>query len=134
MEELAMQSHVAVVSAALFLSLSACSGPGVREAIGTGAEAAPVVVRTSESAVTIENHAGRPLLNVRVAIDATGAPAPFVRVISSIDSGQTVTLPLTDFRTEEEVALDPVAAAPKQVTVKARDTLTKSYEVTAAWR
>jgi hypothetical protein len=116
------------------LFLSACTGPGVREAIGTGAEATPVVVRTSESAVTVENHAGRPLLNVRVAIEATGAPAPFVRVIPSIDAGQTMTLPLTDFRTEEDVALDPVAAAPKQVTVRAHDTLTNTYEAAAAWK
>ena len=125
-----MKPCVAVVAALL---LSACSGPGVREAIGTGAEATPIVLRTSESAVILENHAGRPLLNVRVAIDAAGAPAPFVRIIPTMEPGQTLTLPLTDFRTEEGVALDPAAAAPTQVTVKARDTLTNSYDVTARW-
>ena len=88
-----MKPCVAVVAALL---LSACSGPGVREAIGTGAEATPIVLRTSESAVILENHAGRPLLNVRVAIDAA-------------------------------------VAAPTQVTVKARDTLTNSYDVTTRW-
>jgi hypothetical protein len=127
-----MRLNVAVVSVALFLS--ACTGPGVREAVGTGTEETPMVVRTSGSAVTVENHAGRPLLNVRVAVDATGAPAPFVRVIPSIDAGGTMTLPLTDFRTEDDAMLDPVAAAPKRVTVRAHDTLTNIYEVTAVWK
>jgi hypothetical protein len=125
-----MKPYVASVAVLL---LSACSGPGVREAIGTGAEATPIVLRTSESAVILENHAGRPLLNVRVAIDATGAPAPFVRIIPTIEPGQTLTMPLTDFRTDEGVALDPAVAAPTQVTVKARDTLTNSYDVTTRW-
>ena len=126
-----MKPGIAVVAA---LSLSACTGPGVREAVGTGAEAMPIVVHTSESAVTVENHAGRPLLNLRVAIDAKGAPGPFVRVMPSIDAGQTMTLPLTDFRTEEGVALDPAAAAPATVTVRARDTLTNTYEITLPWQ
>ena len=125
-----MKPCVAVVAVLL---LSACSGPGVREAIGTGAEATPIVLGTSESAVILENHAGRPLLNVRVAIDAAGAPAPFVRIIPTIEPGQTMTMPLTDFRTDEGVALDPAVAAPTQVTVKARDTLTNSYDVTTRW-
>jgi hypothetical protein len=126
-----MRSSVALLGALL---LSACSGPGVHEAIGTGAEATPVVIHTSASAVTVENRAGRPLLNVRVAIDATGAPAPFVRTIASIDAGQAMIVPLSDFRTEEGVALDPVTAAPTQVNVRARDTLTNSYDVTSAWQ
>jgi hypothetical protein len=126
-----MKPSVAVLAALL---LSACSGPGVREAIGTGAAATPVVVHTLESAVTVENRAGRPLLNVRVAIDATGAPAPFLRVIPAIDAGQTMTLPLTDFRTEQGGALDPAATTPAQVTVSARDTLTNSYTITIPWR
>ena len=126
-----MKSSVAFLGA---LWLSACTGPAVREAIGTGAEAAPIVIHTSASTIAVENRAGRPLLNVRVAIDVTGTPAPFLRIIPSIDAGQTMTLPLTDFRTEEGVALDPLAAALKQVTVRARDTLTNNYEVTVPWQ
>ena len=115
------------------LLLAACAGPGVDKAVGGGAAETPVEVHTSESAVTVENRTGRALLNVRVAIDATGAPAAFVRTIPSIEPGQTMNLLLTDFRTEEGVIYDPFAAAPARVTVKARDTLTNSYEVTAVW-
>jgi hypothetical protein len=115
------------------LLLSACSGPTVRQAIGTGAEATPIVLHTSASALTVENHAGRPLLNVRVTIEAAGTPLPFVRIIPMMGAGQTMTLSLTDFQTEEGVALDPLAAPPTQATVKARDTLTNSYDVTTRW-
>ena len=125
-----MKLSVVVVSALL---LSACTGPGVREAVGTGAAEAPVEVRTSESAVTVENRAGRALLNVRVAIEARGTPAAFVRTVPSIETGQTMNLLLTDFRTEEGEVFDPFATAPARVTVKARDTLTNSYEVSAEW-
>ena len=125
-----MKSLLLVTSAIL---LSACTGPGVREAIGTGAEATPIVIHIAQSTIGVENHAGRPILNVRVAIDALGMATPFVRTIPSIDAGQTLTLPLTDFRTEEGVAFDPIAVAPTQVTVKARDTLTNTYDVTVPW-
>ncbi len=125
-----MKSIVVFVSALL---LSACAGPGVEKAVGGGAAETPVEVHTSESAVTVENHTGRALLNVRVAIDATGSPAAFVRTIPSIETGQTMNLLLTDFRTEEGVVFDPFATAPARVTVNARDALTNSYEVTADW-
>ena len=125
-----MKSIVVFVAALL---LSACAGPGVEKAVGAGAAETPVEVHTSESAVTVENHTGRALLNVRVAIDATGSSAAFVRTIPSIETGQTMNLLLTDFRTEEGVVFDPFATAPARVTVKARDTLTNSYEVTAVW-
>jgi len=123
-----------IVLATALLTCAACAGPAVQQAVGTGSDATPVVVRTSEAAVTVENHAGRPLLNVRLAVDAAGTAAPFVRVIPSIEAGQTMTLPLAEFRTEEDVALDPLTAAPRQVMMTARDTLTKSYELTVAWR
>ncbi len=115
------------------LVLTACAGPAVDKAVGSGAAETPVEVHTSESAVTVQNRTGRALLNVRVAIDATGAPAAFVRTIPSIEPGQTMTLVLTDFRTEEGVIFDPFATAPARVTVKARDTITNSYDVTAVW-
>jgi hypothetical protein len=118
------------------LLLAACTTPGVDKALGTGAgadAANPVVVTTSPSTVVIENHAGRPLLNVRVAVDATGSTLPFVKNVPTVDTAETMTLQLTDFRTDEAVMFDPGAATPKQVTVKARDTMSKAYETSASW-
>ena len=79
---------VALVAACMLLS--ACSSPAVSKAIGTGTDGdSPIVVRMSESAVTVENHAGRPLLNVRITITAEGAKS-FALVVPTIDPGATM--------------------------------------------
>ena len=115
--------------------LSGCSNAAVSKAVGSaGDAAAPIVVTTSESGITIENHAGRPLLNVRIAIDAVDMPMPFVHVVPTIDSDAKSELALTVFRSEDGTLLDPATIHPKQVSVTARDTLAKSYDVTRAWK
>ena len=117
------------------LSLSACSNPAISKAVGTGAEGgAPIVVRTTESAVVIENHAGRPLLNVRIAITTGDAPKPFFLVVPTIEVGATSESALTTFRSEDSASLDPTAIHPTQVAVTARDTVAKSYEITVPWQ
>lgn len=116
-----------------FLTAS-CTNPAVSKAVGTGTDGAtPIVVRTSESAVVVENHAGRALLNVRITITAADAPTPFVFVVPTIDIGATSEQPLTGFRSEDGTILDPSAVRPAQVAITARDTVAKSYEVTVPW-
>jgi hypothetical protein len=115
-------------------ALSACSSPAVSKAIGTGTDGdTPIVVRTSESAVTVENHAGRPLLNVRITIAANGSKS-FVMVVPTIDAGATSEAALTGFRSEDGTMLDPTSVQPTQVAITARDTLAKAYEMTLAWK
>ena len=115
--------------------LSACSNPAVSKAIGTGADGdAPIVVRMSESAVIVENHAGRPLLNVRITIAAADAATKYILVVPTIDTGATSEQPLTGFRSEDSTMFDPAAVRPVQVAITARDMVAKSYEVTVPWK
>src|SRR5947207_2977597 len=105
----------------LMLSLAclatACSNPAVSKAVGTGSEGEPirVVPSAAESSVTIDNHAGRPLLNVRVSVDVNEDQGPFVLVVPTIDAGASATVSLTTFRNDSG-PLDPSAVHPKQVT------------------
>jgi hypothetical protein len=123
-----------LVALAAVCMLSACSTPAVSKAVGTGTDGdTPIVVRMSESAVIVENHAGRPLLNVRITIAADGAK-PFVMVVPTIDAGATSEAALTGFRSEDGTTLDPTAVQPTQVAITARDTLAKAYEVTMPWK
>jgi hypothetical protein len=125
-------SAAALVAAASVLS--GCSNAAVSKAVGTaGDPGAAIMVATSESGIIVENHAGRPLLDVRIAIDAVDMAMPFIRVVPTIDSGAKSEMALTDFRNEDGTLLDPASVHPKQVTVTARDTLAKSYEVTLPW-
>jgi len=114
--------------------VASCTSPAVSKAVGTGTEGAtPIVVRTSESAVIVENHAGRPLLNVRITVTAPDTAKPFVLVVPTIEIGATSEQPLTGFRSEDGTMLDPSAVHPTQVAITARDTLAKSYEMTVPW-
>jgi len=123
---------VALVTACL---LSACSSPAVSKAVGTGIDGdTAIVVRMSESAVIVENHAGRPLLNVRITIAAADAAKPFILVVPTIDAGATSEQPLTGFRSEDATMLDPTAVHPTQVVVTARDTLAKAYDLKVPWK
>ena len=129
-----MNNMVVPLMAAACL-LSACSNAAVSKAVGTARDGdTAIVVRMSESAIVVENHAGRPLLNVRVAIAATDIPMPFVLVVPTIDAGATVDLALTSFRGDDATTLDPASVRPRQVQVTARDTVAKSYEVTLPWK
>ena len=116
------------------LVVASCTSPAVSKAVGTGTDGAtPIVVRTSESAVVVENHAGRPLLNVRITITAADSATPFVLVVPTIDAGATSEQPLTGFKSEDGIVLDPVTVRPTQAAITARDTVAKSYEVTVPW-
>ena len=124
-----------LVAVTIVCGVAACSSPAVSKAVGTGTEgSAPIVVRVSESAVVVENHAGRPLLNVRVSITAAGATQPFVAITPTIDAGATSELQLTGFRSEGGTILDPSVVHPTQVSITARDTLAKAYELTTPWQ
>jgi hypothetical protein len=124
---------VALVSAACLLS--ACSNPAISKAVGGVSDGdTAIVVHAAESAVIIENHAGRPLLNVRITIAAADAAKPFILVVPTMDAGATSELALTGFRSEDATMLDPTAVHPTQVAVTARDTLAKTYAVTVPWK
>ena len=117
------------------LAVAACTSPAVSKAVGTGTDGAtPIVVRMSESAVVVENHAGRPLLNVRITLTTAEAAKPFIVVVPTIEVGATSEQPLTGFRSEEGTMLDPAIVHPTQATITARDTVAKSYEVTVPWK
>lgn len=123
-------------SAGVFLAawlLSACSNAAVSKAVGTTDRPSTIVVDRSESAVIVENRAGRPLLNVRVTVEPTETGTPFIHVLPTMDAGEKRDLAFTDFRSEDGTLLDPVSVRPMQVKVTARDTLANNYDVTIPW-
>jgi hypothetical protein len=124
-----------IVALAAAFAVAACTSPAVSKAVGTGTDGAtPIVVRTSESAVAVENHSGRDLLNVRITLAAGDAAKPFILVVPTIAIGATSEQPLAGFRSEDGTMLDPAIVHPTQATITARDTLAKSYEVTVLWK
>ena len=118
-------------AAFLLLVLTACSNAAVDKAAGAG-EGAGIAVRRSETAVLVENHTGRPLLNVRATIE-TDTGAPFIQVLQALDTGQTANLNFPNFRSEDGTLFELSMSQPTRIKVTARDTLASEYQATVAW-
>lgn len=112
--------------------LAGCTNAAVDKAVGTTEGTTGPAISKSDTAVVVENGAGRPLLNVRATIEAD-AGATFVQVLPTLDTGQKADLRFADFRTEDGTLFDPAGARPKVIRVTARDTLANNYDVTIPW-
>ena len=117
-------------AAFLLLVLTACSNAAVDTA-GAG-DGAGIAVRRSETAVVVENHTGRPLLNLRATIE-TDSGALFIQVLQALDTGQTSDLNFPNFRSEDGTLFELSMSQPTRIKVTARDTLASPYEATVAW-
>jgi hypothetical protein len=124
-----LRRRLAVVT---LLLTAACSNAALDKVAGQGAGAG-IDVTTSGNAVTIGNHTTRPLLNVRLTINAAGSTEPFVRIVPTIETNQNQEVRLNDFHTEDGTLLDPAVNAPERISVAARDTLGNRYDADAKW-
>jgi hypothetical protein len=110
----------------------ACSNAAVDKAVGTTDRAATIVVARTETGISLQNRAGRPLLNIRAAIE-TRDGAVFLHTLPTLDAGVTREVRFAEFRTEEGVLFEPSSVVPTQVKTAARDTLGNNYDVTTPW-
>ena len=111
----------------------ACTNAGVDKAVGTTDGTSGVLVSRTGKGVTVRNQAGRPLLNVRIAIESRDGAAVFVHTLPTLDAGASHEVAFSDFRTEDGTLFEPGSVAPKQIKTTARDTLANSYDVTTPW-
>jgi hypothetical protein len=111
----------------------ACTNAAVDKAVGTTDGTSGVLVARSDRGITVQNQAGRPLLNIRIAIESRDGAAVFVHTLPTLDSGAWHEVAFSDFRTEDGTLFDPGSVAPKQIKTTARDTLANSYDVTTPW-
>jgi hypothetical protein len=109
----------------------ACTNAAVDKAVGDTTGTSTIVVARADRGITVENRAGRPLLNIRIEIEGRDA-GNFVYVLPTLDPGLTREIPFADFRTEDGTLFNGSAAA-KQIKTTARDTLGNRYSVTTPW-
>jgi hypothetical protein len=113
--------------------VTACSNAAVSKAVGTTDGTAAIVVGRSDSAVTVENRVGRPLLNVRITVEPVESGTPFVLVLPTMDTREKRDLRFEEFRNEDGTLLDPTSVRPGQIRVTARDTLANIHNATIPW-
>jgi hypothetical protein len=111
----------------------ACTNAAVDKAVGTVSSDAAVVVARGERGITIENKAGRPLLNIRLVIEGRDNGASFTHTLPTLDTGATREVPFADFRSDDGTLFEAGSIAAKQVKTNARDTLGNNYDVTTPW-
>lgn len=111
----------------------ACSNAAVDTAVGTTNGVSSVVVARAERGITVENRAGRPLLNIRLVIEGRDSGPTFAYTLPTVDAGATREVPFADFRSDDGTLFDPGSYPAKQIKTTARDTLGKSYDVTTPW-
>ena len=122
------------IAAALTLMVPiACTNAAVDKAVGTTDGTSGVLVTRTGNGITVQNQAGRPLLNIRIAIESRDGAAVFVHTLPTLDAGASHEVAFADFRTEDGTPFDPGSIAPKQIKTTARDTLANSYDVTTPW-
>ena len=115
------------------LTQIACTNAAVDKAVGSTDGPSTVVVTRGEAGITVQNLAGRPLLNIRVAIEPSDGGQAFVHTLPTLDTGLSREVPFADFRTEEGTLFEPGAVAPKEIQAAARDTLGNNYTVKTPW-
>ena len=111
----------------------ACTNAAVDKAVGNASSDAAVVVARGERGITVENRAGRPLLNIRLVIEGRDNSAAFAFTLPTLDTGATREVPFADFRSDDGTLFEAGSVAAKQVKTTARDTLGNNYDVTTPW-
>ncbi len=116
--------------------LSACSNASTPEAgaLGTGGtEPSAIALETSNQSVTIINNAGKPIEDVRIAIQPVGTAPPFTSTLRLMENAERREISLAQFRSKDGTTFSPRLTKARQVTVTATDIVGKKHEVMRAW-
>jgi hypothetical protein len=114
------------------VALSACTNAAVDKAVGSTSGTSTVVVARTEAGISVQNSAGRPLLNIRVGIETRDGQV-FLYTLPTLDAGLTKEVRFAEFRTDDGTLFEPGGASPSQIKTTARDTLGNSYDVATPW-
>jgi hypothetical protein len=130
LERRASTHRMLAVCAVLVLAtiLPACGKSGMQQAEERG----EITLSRSETAIVVENRAGRPALNVRITIDA-GDAGLFFAVLPTMEKAERRTIPFQMFRTEDGSLFTAADSTPKEVRLEGKDTLNNDYVVTLPW-
>lgn len=116
--------------------LSACSSASTQEpgATGTGGTASSAIaVETSNQSVTVTNNAGKPMEDVRIAIQPFGNAPAFTSTLRRLENAEKREISLAQFRSNDGTTFSPRLTKARQVTVTATDIVGQKHELTVPW-
>ena len=101
---------------------------------GTSGEGTPFVgLMISSIFMTVENRAGGPLLDIRLAIKPIGGATEFTKLITRMEAGEKRNISLGEFGGRDGTQFSPRFVRPKEVSVTAVDLTSKKYAMTVPW-
>ena len=110
------------------IALVGCSEQGSAEQMSS-----PVAITTRNTTVSIENRAGQPLTNVRLAVIPFGRPE-YSKSLLPINVAERRDVPIGELTNAEGTLFNAMLVRPKLVRVTATDPAGKQYEVEVPWR
>jgi len=102
-----------------------CSG-------ATSEESAVIGIQITPGFITVENRAGRPLVNMGVTIRVP--PVQYIANVGRMEAGDMRVLSLGDFKSRDAGRVNPNLRRPREVVVTASDPDGKKYEATVPWK
>jgi hypothetical protein len=131
--------RLVLVTAALIAAsglVSACSTATTSEtgALATsGVEPAAIALETSNQYVTVTNNAGRPIEDIRIAIQPIGTAPPFSSTLRRMENGEKRDISLGQFRSNDGTTFNPRVLRARQISITATDIVGKKHELTKPW-
>lgn len=115
--------------------VSGCSGSGESGAVGTAGRDGRVAIgmEIASGFVTVQNQAGRPLVDLKIAIKPARS-APYTVNIPRIDSGGKQDVSLGNFTEPNGARINLRVVHPQEIVATATDSDGKKYEVTMPWK
>jgi hypothetical protein len=116
--------------------VSACSSASTQEpgATGTGGTAdSAITIETSNQSVIVTNNAGKPIEDVRIAIQPFGNAPAFTSNVRRLENAEKREISLAQFRSNDGTTFSPRLTKARQVTVTATDIVGQKHELTVAW-
>jgi len=117
---------VALALATAFVS--GCAGQGSAQS----SDDSPVLVQLNSSFITIQNRAGLPLTDVKVAV-VPYSRTEFTKFVARLESGEKRDIMLGELSSRDGTVFSPRVVKAKTIRVTATDVVGKQYDVEVPW-
>lgn len=114
--------------AAVLLPLAGCAEQGS----AAQAADAPVLVEQHQTFITLQNRAGLPLVDVRLAV-VPYSRTEFSKILNRFESGERRDVMMSELSSRDGTTFSPRLVNPKSVKITAGDIVGKRYEVEVPW-
>ena len=109
--------------------VSGCAGQGSAQ---QASEDSPVLIQLNSSFITVQNRAGLPLTEVKVAV-VPYSRTEFTKFVARLESGEKRDIMMGELSSRDGTVFSPRIVKAKSIRVTAVDVVGKQYEVEVPW-